>query len=195
MTVVPKLEFDSERLSYRPLSEEDVDLAIELWTDPEVTKYVGGPYPEESLINEQSIYTRRCCNGCIGIWVLTNKRSGERIGTAILLPMPVEIDDTDWDLVVGDDIPEGEIEVGYIFKKSAWGKGYATEACKRLIQFAFEDSPLTEIVASTDHDNLASQNVLLKSGMRSVGLIYSYAEMCPGFRITKEQWLENKSAE
>lgn len=102
--------------------------------------------------------------------------------------MPILEDDTNWDLVQGEAIPNCEIEIGYILKETAWGKGYATEACKRLLKFAFEQSPLTEVVAVIDEENSASQNVLLKSGLRSVGLMAAYAEQCPGFRITKEQW-------
>jgi RimJ/RimL family protein N-acetyltransferase len=136
---------------------------------------------------------RRCGGGCIGIWVLRTKSDGEKIGTAILLPMPVEEDDTNWDLMIGDAIPDSDIEIGYILKETAWGKGYATEACKRLMQFAFEDTPLTELVATTDPENHNSQHVLLKSGMHSLGLIEAYAGKYPGFRITKEQWEENIS--
>ncbi|MEO0328358.1 MAG: GNAT family N-acetyltransferase [Pseudomonadota bacterium] len=183
-----KLEFNSTRLSFSPLSIDDLDMAIDLWTDPEIAKYVGGHRSEEHIREEHPLAMRRCAGGCIGIWTLTTKAENQKIGTAILLPMPVEEDDTNWDLVIGDDVPDGDIEIGYILKKEAWGKGYATEACKRLLRFAFEVSPLTELVASTDARNKASQNVLLKSGMLSLGLIRSYGENCPGFKITKEEW-------
>lgn len=188
-----KLELESERLTLHPLAEDDVDLLIEMWTNPNVTKYMGGRYTEEQLKEEHHIVMRRCGGGCIGIWALTTKSNDEKIGTAILLPMPVIEDDTNWDLMKGDAIPDCEIEIGYMLKETAWGKGYATEACKRLLKFAFEESPLTEVVAVTDEENSASQNVLLKSGLRSVGLMAAYAEQCPGFRITKEQW-ENDMA-
>ncbi|MEM7216640.1 MAG: GNAT family N-acetyltransferase, partial [Pseudomonadota bacterium] len=169
------------------------DLSLELWTDPDITRFVGGARSEAELIEGHPLYMRRCALGCIGIWTLAIRESDEKIGTAILLPMPVEEDDTNWDMVAGEGLPDCEIEVGYILKKSAWGKGYATEACKRLIQFGFEATELEEIVASTDVDNSASQSVLLKSGMRSEGLRKSYAIMCPGFRITRTQWCQQQA--
>ena len=189
------LVFESDRLRFRPLEVADLDLAIEQWTDPDVTKYVGQKTStKEELLDEMPIFTRRCAGGCIGIWCLIDKVSGEKLGTSILLPMPVDLDDTDWDLVVGDDIPEGDIEIGYVLKKSAWGKGYATEACKRLLKFAYEESPLQEIVASIDPQNQASRNVLTKSGLREIGPIQSYGEPCPGFRITRQEWIEQQDS-
>ncbi|MEM9330408.1 MAG: GNAT family protein [Pseudomonadota bacterium] len=182
------LVFESERLLFRPLDHGDLALSLALWTDPEITKYVGGAQDKQTLISEHTKYMRRCAGGCIGVWTLTTLGSGEQIGTAILLPMPIEEIDTDWDLVVGEELPDCDIEVGYILKKSAWGMGYATEACLRLVQFGFENTDLQAIVATTDFDNLASQNVLKKSGFIFEGVRRSYAEDCPGFRITRSQW-------
>lgn len=190
-----QLEFESARLTYRPLALSDLDLTIEQWTDPDVAKYTsGGTYTVAQLEDDMPRVTRRCAGGCIGVWVLTEKVSQEKLGTAILLPMPVELDDTDWDLVVGDNLPPGDVEIGYILKKSAWGKGYATEACQRLLRFAFEETPLQELVATIDPDNVASRHVLEKCGLRHLGLIRAYASDCPGFRITRDEWLARASA-
>ena len=183
------LIFESERLRYTPLSADDLDLAVEQFGDPEVVKHVADrTYSKAELAEEMPLYIRRAGGGCIGIWRLTVKETGEKIGTAILLPMPIELDDTDWDLLVGDDIPEGDIEVGYILKRSAWGKGYATEACKRMLRFAFEETPLEVVVACTATDNTASQHVLTKCGMSPLGTIRAYQENIPGFRMTREEW-------
>lgn len=184
-----KLTFETNRLRFDPLTIDDLDLAVAQWGDPEVIKYVADrTYSEAELIEEMPLFIRRCAGGCIGIWRLTEKATGEKIGTALLLPMPIELDDTDWDLVVGDDVPQGDIEVGYILKRSAWGKGYATEACKRMLRFAFEDTPLDIVVACTATDNTASQHVLTKCGMKPLGTIRAYQENIPGFRMTRDDW-------
>ena len=188
------LVFESERLLFRPLSEADIDLAIDQWTDPDVVKYAADRiYTEEELVAEMPTVIRRCAGGCIGVWCLIDKVTEEKLGSALLLPMPVELDDWDWDLVVGERIPEGDIEIGFILKKSAWGKGYATEACKRLLKFAFEVSPLEEIVAVIDAENVASRKVLEKSGLIYEGLVRAYTEKCPGFRITRQQWKQGNT--
>ncbi len=117
----------------------------------------------------------------------------EKLGPAILLPLPIEEDDTNWDLVVGGELSDCEIEIGYILKRSAWGKGYATEATNRLLKFAFEETPLEELVATIDPENTASQRVLEKCGLVHAGIRRAYAVECPGFRITRRQWLERNS--
>ena len=190
------IDFESDRLLFRPLAEADLDLAVEQWTDPDVVRFTGGKtYTEEELAREMPIVVRRCAGGCIGVWCLIDKETTEKLGTALLLPMPVELDDTDWDLVVGEEIPEGDIEIGYILKKSAWGKGYATEACERLLKFAFEEAPLEEVVAAIHPDNAASRRVLEKCGLIYQGLIRSYACDVPGFRMTRQEWRQSNSAD
>ena len=185
------LNLMSERLLLRPHRETDLDVEIEIGTDPDVMKFVGDVETEDQIVHNMPKYSRRCAGGCIGVWCVIERRTEEKLGTAILLPLPIEEDDTNWDLVVGDELPDCEIEIGYILKKSAWGKGYATEATNRLLKFAFEETPLEELVATTDLENIASQRVLEKCGLVYEGIRRAYAEECPGFRITRQQWLDN----
>ena len=49
---------------------------------------------------------------------------------------------------------------------------------------------MKEVVACIDDRNSASRNVLVKSGMEEEGIIRAYNTDAPGFRITREQWLE-----
>ena len=104
--------------------------------------------------------------------------------------MPVEEDDTDFTLVVPGEMPDGDIEIGYFLKCSSWGQGYATEACKRTLRFAFEEGQLEEVVATFEEENTASKNVLKKSGFVDHGYQQSYGEPGPIYRITCEEWLE-----
>ena len=187
------LDLITERLLLRPLAETDSDVGIEMLTDPAVTRYVCQTYTEEQVIEEMPTVTKRCAGGCIGIWCVIDQSTEEKLGTAILLPLPIEEDDTNWDLVVGDELPDCEIEIGYILKRSAWGKGYATEATNRLLKFAFEETPIEELVATIDPENTASQWVLEKCGLAHEGIRRAYAVECPGFRITRQQWLERKT--
>lgn len=61
------------------------------------------------------------------------------------------------------------IDLGYRFKPSAWGKGYATEAAAATLTYGHEVLQLKKIVAHTHIDNLASQKVLEKIGMQCIG--------------------------
>jgi ribosomal-protein-alanine N-acetyltransferase len=183
------LELTTERLSLRPLSSNDLELCIELFTDPAVTLYADGVASEAEIRQEMSNYTKRGGNGCIGIWCVSDRVTGEKLGDVALLPIPIDEDDTDFGLVVPGQMPDGDIEVGYFLKPSAWGHGYATEVCKRILRFAFEESPLQEVVATFDEENVASRHVLNKAGFSDHGTRRCYGEDGPNFRITRDEWL------
>ena len=185
-----QLELLTDRLLLRPLVHDDLDLALEMFTDPEVVRYVGAvPDTVDGIQAEMHNAVKRCGGGCIGIWCVIERETSEKIGTGVLLPMPIDEDDTNWDLVQGPDIPDCDIEVGYILKRSAWGKGYATEICTRLLTFAFEQTPLEYVVACIDDDNHNSRHVLIKCGLRSEGRRRAYGAQSLCFRITREQWV------
>ena len=184
------LVLKSDRLLLRPLSENDLDVSIEILTDPAVMKYVAKTHTKEQVIQELPAALKRCAGGCIGFWCVIDGLTKEKLGTALLQPLPIDVKGTPWNLVGGEELPDGEVEVGYFLKKSAWGKGYATEACSRLLKFAFEETQLKEVVAITAPNNTASQNVLKKSGLIAEGMRRAYASQRPGFRITRQQWSE-----
>ena len=182
------LVLESERLLLRPLAETDAHVEVEMGTDPEVMRYIGEVETKDQIVRDMAKYTKRCAGGCIGVWCVSDRSTNEKLGNAHLLPLPIDEDDTNWDLVAGDHLPEGEIEIGYMLRKSAWRHGYATEACRRLLKFAFEETPLKEAVAVIDPKNTASRNVVEKCGMAFEGMRRAYAEQYQGFQITRQQW-------
>jgi len=191
-----ELVLETPRLTLRPLAgdADDLALSVRLFTDPEVVRFICDTFSEEELAEEMPVITRRGAGGRIGIWTVTRKDTGEKIGTSILLPLPVELDDTDWSLVVPERYPEAEIEVGYVLVPDAWGQGFATEACSRLLEFAFESTTLDEIKATTDPGNAASQHVLTKCGLRHDGVRRAYDCDCYGFSITRAEWQTKRRA-
>lgn len=182
------LELHSERLTLAPFTLDDLDLSFEMFTDPAVVKYAGDVMSKRAITEKASDWARRGGNGCIGIWTVYDRSTKEKYGSAALLPMPIEEDDTDYSLVVPGKMPQGDIEVGYFLKRSAWGHGYATEACRRLLQFAFQETPLQEVVATFHKENLASRNVLEKAGFMDRGTMLCYGKEGLNFRITRDEW-------
>ncbi|HSF95950.1 MAG TPA: GNAT family N-acetyltransferase [Thermohalobaculum sp.] len=182
------LILETGRLILRPLTTADIDLTRALLTDPEVMRHVGDPTPKDQLAAKTRERTRRAAGGRIGVWAVTDRATGEKLGTAILLPLPVDQEKRAWSRMDERAYPDGEIEVGYLLRPPAWGRGIATEACGRLLRFAFEATALDEIVAVTDPDNIASQRVLMKAGLRSEGPRRAYDQTVAGFRITRADW-------
>ena len=188
------LDITTERLDLTPLSEADVVLWVALRTSPEVMKYIAPPRSEEYLRDMLPERCQRAGGGAIGFWKIIERSTGNGIGTGLLLPLPVEDEDTNWSALGKEAYPEEEIEVGYNFLPAAWGKGYATEAARALLEFAFTRSELETIVAVTYPENHASQNVLRKAGMRDVGLRRAYGMDLPGFEVTKADWQARRRA-
>ena len=183
-----QLELETERLRITPISEDDVDITTEIFTDPVVTEYAMDTMSEAAVRREMPTWTRRGAEGYLGVWLIADRESGEKYGTVALLPLPVEEEDTDWGLVRPGFVPDADIEVGYFLKRPVWGRGYATEACRRILEFAFTDAPLVEVIACIDDDNDASRNVLEKAGFVYQGRRTAYAEDVPWFRVTREQF-------
>lgn len=183
------LTLETERLILRPFLAEDVDLTREMLLDPEVMKYVADIPEGFDVEAEHTKVCQRGAGGRIGLWCVMLKETHEKIGNVILLPLPIDLEDTDWDSVVPDRYPDAEIETGYLFRQSAWGKGYATEACRRIVRFGFEMTELDKIVAVTDPDNAASRHVLEKCGLRYLGTRRAYQyDDCTSFAISRADW-------
>ena len=94
------------------------------------------------------------------MWTVCLRDTGDVIGDCGLCPLALK----------GPDI-----EVGYHFAPAHWGKGYATEAARACVQFAFETLRLDRIVAVTHPDNAASARVLEKCGLTRCGTTDVYA--------------------
>ena len=149
-------EFITERLNLRRLKSDDAPHMVTLAGDYDVAKMtlnIPHPYPAEDAIKfiERSQH----------VW-----DTGERYGFAIVLK------ETDAFMGVIGIIPEFQhfrAEVGYWIGKPYWGKGYVTEALKRVIQFGFETLKLNRIDAAYRADNPASGRVMEKAGMTYEG--------------------------
>lgn len=183
------LVLETERLRLAPMNRADEDIARAVLCDPHVMRHVSETMTPEQVTEHMADATRRGAGGRIGIWCAMRRDTGEKIGDGVLLPVPIDEDDTDWSQVVPHAYPPGQIEVGYLLVPSAWGQGFATEICARLLRFAFEQTALAEVVATTDPNNLGSQRVLTKCGMRSLGRkrAYGYDDVS-WFRIGRPEW-------
>ncbi len=83
----------------------------------------------------------------------------------------------------------GETEVGYAINKNFWGRGYASEAARRILQYGFEELNLERIVAVASPQNQASQNVMKRIGMEFVRVGKFYGNDLVQYSILKENFL------
>jgi RimJ/RimL family protein N-acetyltransferase len=151
-------ELETERLVLKAYAEKDKTDLVNLFTDAEVMKYVGeGVMTVEQAEEWWLKLFNKFYPQNINIWAVFAREDGSYIGHAGIYPRPTKRED--WEYV-------------YFLRRDAWGKGYATEIARRLIEYGFEDLKLPEVFATVDNDHPASIHVLEKSGMRFLRFEY-----------------------
>ena len=90
--------------------------------------------------------------------------------------------------------PGDDVEILYGIAPPLWGRGYATEAARALLSWAFEGAALARIFAGADAPNLASFRVLEKIGMRYGGVRTKAAGETPYWVIAREDFRNRTTA-
>ena len=156
------------RFIVRKFIPADEHYVLDLYRDELVTRYV----PKRTDAETSAIFADSIINyehhpgfrqvGCI------YPADDDFIGVCILKPA---------------DSDPTRIELGYVLAKKYWGLGLATELSMALVKHGFEQMKLTEICACTNYENIASQNVLIKSGFHREGNVFWHGSDLPFFRI------------
>ena len=153
-----RIDLETPRLFLRPLIVEDVDWLIDLFTDPEVNRFLqedACPPEQARRTAEAVVYLdlKRCWFGC---WAIQDKATGAVHGWTELSKL------RPW------SGPSDEIALSYVLRRASWGRGIATEAAGRLLRHAFEAQQLERVMAVIMAGNTASKRVLEKLGMRLI---------------------------
>lgn len=168
---------ETERLLMRPFTADDLEKLIELRSDEEVIKYLGG----RTLQNPESLATRlQFYIDCyekygFGMSAMIWKETGEMFGWSGLQPL----DGTD------------EIEVGYGMIKEFWGKGIGLEAAQAWLEFGFKEKNLERIVAVAAPENTGSWRIMEKCGMKREKIEKHYNMECVFYGISRDEFLKN----
>lgn len=147
---------ETERLILRRFTPADLDNLVELDSDPAVMRYLTGGLPtarevvrDRILPNMLAWYDRRPERGW---WAAAERATGAFLGW--------------FALTVDSDDPPSEVDLGYRLRRSAWGRGYATEGSRALIGKAFTELGVERVYAQTMAVNAASRRVMEKAGLR-----------------------------
>jgi RimJ/RimL family protein N-acetyltransferase len=150
-----EIYLETDRLICRAWQDEDLDPFAGMCGDPEVMRYFPEPLTREStaaLIDKAKAKQKK--DGFCFVPVET-KTDGEFLGF-VGLSIPAYDRPLPFDPCV---------EIGWRLKRSAWGKGYASEAARAWLRFGFETIDLKEIVSFTSKTNFPSQKVMERIGM------------------------------
>ena len=150
--------FATSRLLVRPRTLADTDACLVMDGDPEVTRFVSGPW-SDAIAHRAFIEarTRGPYAAGLGYWCICRRdEPASFLGWILLIPA---------------DGTGPEIEIGWRLRRQVWRQGYATEAARPVLRHAFATLRLARVIAMIAPDNAGSRGVAEKLGMRAKGLV------------------------
>ena len=141
----------TERVRLRPFRSDDIDALAPIFADPVMMEWYPQPFPRQEselwILRNQ----RRYRQDGFGLWAMDLLATGELIGDCGLTIQRVD----------GVD----EVEVGWHVKRELWGQGYATEAAREVVRYAFEEKKVQSLISLIRPENVGSWRVAEKLGM------------------------------
>jgi RimJ/RimL family protein N-acetyltransferase len=147
MTILP-----TERLLLRPFRDDDLDAYAAICADPEVMRYLGdGKTLERAEAWRQiALILGHWHLRGFGLWAVEERTTGQLVGR------------------IGFFQPEGwpGFELGWMLRRTAWGRGYATEGAARALAHAFTAMGREHVISLIRPANRASIRVAERLGER-----------------------------
>lgn len=145
---------ETKRLLLRHQVPTDLDDLWALYCDPEIIKYIpDAPRTREEAKDELEWHMNgHPRNPQLGLWATIHKETGGFIGRCGLLPWTID--------------GQEEVEVAYTIGREFWGQGLGTEAARAILHYGFRELNLTRLISLIDPENIASQKVAEKIGMK-----------------------------
>lgn len=145
---------ETERLILRRITADDVDAIVALHTDPAVMRFLGPPTETADGVRDRWLpRVERLYEQGFGHYAAIERATGAFLGWFLFRPPR-------------GDPPAGEVELGYRLHVAAWGRGFATEGSRAIVEKAFRESDVARIVATTMTVNAGSRRVLEEAGPR-----------------------------
>ncbi|MFM1651781.1 GNAT family N-acetyltransferase [Brevibacillus sp. B_LB10_24] len=166
--------FSTERLIIRPRELADLEACLKMDRDPEVVRFISGPWTDEAK-HKEFVLSRMKADypEGLGYWTVLKKEDNAFLGWIMLIPV---------------DARGPEIEIGWRLIRDAWGKGYATEAAKPILRYGFETVGIDEAIAEIHPDNLGSMRVSEKIGLRDRGIRRNGEESVRRYSLTRMEY-------
>jgi RimJ/RimL family protein N-acetyltransferase len=143
---------ETERLSLREITTDDLDDLLEIWGDPEIMRLFPNTLDRQAMRE----------------WIERNQRRYEQFGYGLwaVILRSVQKFVGDCGLTVQEVDGIEELELGYHFNKKYWGRGLATEAARACLDHAFERLGRRRIVSMIRPENAPSRRVAERNGLQ-----------------------------
>jgi RimJ/RimL family protein N-acetyltransferase len=145
------MQLETPRLLLRDMTEDDLPALRAILQDAETMVAYEGPF-DDDMVNgwlERTLVRYR--EDGFALWAVASRETGEMVGQCGLTRQRI----------LGEDV----IEVGYLFNRAFWHRGYATEAASACRDHAFDVLGVDRVHAQVRDTNLASMNVAIRLGM------------------------------
>ncbi|ATE54103.1 GNAT family N-acetyltransferase [Actinosynnema pretiosum] len=181
---------ETERLRLRAFTPDDAERLLELDSDPDVMRFLTGGEPTSAEAVRERVLPRLLhvhpCLGTRGYWAAEVRGSGEFLGWFEFRPL--------------DEGAPAVVELGYRLRKPAWGRGYATEGSRALIDKGFAELGVERVTANTMAVNSGSRRVMEKSGLVFLrSFTGDWPDPIPGsehgeveYGLTRAEWSRNR---
>lgn len=146
----------TDRLLLREMNDGDFPALCRMLQDPEVMYAYEHAFPDDEAWDWLRRQQERYARDGIGLWALVEKDTDKMVGQCGLT----------WQECGYDRLV---LEVGYLLEKSAWHRGYATEAARACRDYAFDHMGAEEVYSIIRDNNLPSQAVARRNGMEIRG--------------------------
>lgn len=151
---------ETKRLYLREMNTSDFNSLCRILQDEKAMYAYEGAFSDQEVQEwlDRQIYRYQKWN--FGLWAAVLKETDKMIGQCGLTMQQWKDQEV--------------LEIGYLFERSHWHQGYATEAAKACKQYAFEKLNASEVCSIIRDSNTASQNVAMRNGM-----------------VMKDQWIKH----
>lgn len=164
---LPLDRIDAGAVVLRKACDADRGGLVEIMTDPLVRTYLGGPRPQDDVETFLDEHGPQAATAAAGAYIVAETFSDRFAGTMTL--------DRRHSDLPGHVSPEGEeLELSYVFRRDAWGKGWAFQAATALIAAAAVVLPDQPVLVATQSANLRSVNLLRRLGFEVVSTFVQF---------------------
>jgi RimJ/RimL family protein N-acetyltransferase len=164
------------RLVLRPFQLDDIDDLHAMDGDERVMRYIGPGLPGRTREQATEALARMmifaAAHPGYGLLHASRHDDGSFVGGCGLYPLP--------------ESDAADIEIAYRLPYDCWDHGYATEMARAVLEHGFAALALARIVGVTHPDNLPSQRVLRKIGMREDGSAVHFGRRMSVFSATRK---------
>src|ERR1051325_7357740 len=173
---INEVRLESERLLLRWFRKDDFSSYVEIASDPEVMKFIGGTQTQLEAWRAMAAHIGHWYFFGYGVFAVEEKASGRMVGR------------------IGFMNPPGwpGFELGWTLARASWGKGYATEGAARAMEYAFTEMNRDHLISCIAPDNLSSAKVAQRLGQTVEGETELLGKRVLIYGISRDQWMQTQ---